>query len=511
MGHVRLAELVGTLSMATDAGVGMPDHHALRGATIAVRLAELMGADERTVRDAFYLPLLAMSGCTAESHTAAEALGDEVAIGVETYGLDFGRASEMLPAVLRLARRGRSPIGGIVSMVRTMGKLTQMAEVGRAHCEVAIHLAERFGFDEPFRAALYQAFERWDGSGKPTAVKGEAISYGMRIAHVAIDANIGHRLGGVEGAVALTRKHAKRGLDPAIVERFTKVAGDVCRPLDDPSPWNVAMASELGPHRTVSGEAIDEALRAIAHVTDLKCRFTRSHSTGVAALAGAAARKLGLGAETEQALARAGLVHDVGRVAVTAAIWDKPGPLTDTERESIRLHTYVGERVLSRAPSLSAVAEIATLAHERLDGSGYHRRLPAAACSPAARVLAAADVYQALREARPHRAAVGADQAAHELSAMVRNGLLCPDAVGAVLAAAGHASRPPERPSGLTDREVEVLRLVARGLTNKEIANTLDISVKTAGHHVQHVLEKLGVTTRAAATMVAMKTGLTHA
>jgi HD-GYP domain-containing protein (c-di-GMP phosphodiesterase class II) len=508
---MRLAELIGTLSMATDAGTGLPDCHAMRGATLAVRLAQLVNADEQTVREAYYLPLLALAGCTAESHTAADALGDEVAIGAESFGLDWGRPSEMLPVMLRLARRGRGGIEGVVAMARAMGKLTQMMEVGRAHCEVAIHLAERFGFDERFRAALYQAFERWDGSGKPTGTKGEAIALGMRIAHVAMEANVGHRLGGVDGAVSVTRKRAKRGLDPALVERFARAATELCAPLDGPSPWQAALDAEPHPHRMADGEAIDEGLRAIAHFTDLKCRFTRSHSIGVATLAGEAARKLVLGADVERAVSHAALVHDVGRVAVTAAIWEKAGPLTDSERERVRMHTYVGERVLSRAASLSKVAEIATLAHERLDGSGYHRRLPAAACTPAARVLAAADVYQAMREDRPHRPAFSADQAASELTAMARQGLLCPDAVAGVLGAAGHAIRPVQRPSGLTDREIEVLRLLARGMTNKEIATALDISTKTAGHHVQHVLEKLGVTTRAAATMIAMKTGLAGA
>jgi HD-GYP domain-containing protein (c-di-GMP phosphodiesterase class II) len=508
---MRLAELVGTLSMAADAGAGLPDHHALRGAIVAVQLADLVGADEATRRASYYLSLLALSGCSAESHTAAEALVDEVDIGAQTYGLDWGSPAEMMPVVLRMARHGRGPIGGMLAMARVMGKLAGMAEVGRAHCEVAIHLAGRFGFDEPFRAALFQAFERWDGSGKPKRAKGEAIALAMRIAHVAIDANIGHRLGGVEGALTLTRKHARRGLDPALVERFARSAAEVCGPLDDPSPWNTALAAEPLPHRVADDEATEEALRAMANFTDLKCRFTVGHSTGVAALAGAAARKLGLGDAQAQVLARAGLVHDVGRVAITAAIWDKAGPLTDTERERIRLHAYVGERVLSRAEGLRDVAEIATLAHERLDGTGYHRRLPAAACTQAARVLAAADVYQALREQRPHRAAFSADEAASELGAMARGGGLCPDAVTAVLSAAGHAVRSPQRPGGLTDREVEVLRLLSRGLTNKEIASALEISTKTAGHHVQHVLEKLGVTTRAAATMIAMKTGLAQA
>jgi HD-GYP domain-containing protein (c-di-GMP phosphodiesterase class II) len=505
---MRLAELIGTLSLAVDAGTGLPDHHALRGATLAVGLARELKADERTVQDAFYLPLLAMAGCTAESHTSAAMLGDEVAIGAESYGMDWGNPSEMFPVMMRIVRRGRGTLGGLAAIARAFSKFSQAPEVGRAHCEVATHLAERFGFDEAFRAALFQAFERWDGSGKPERVKGEAIALGMRIALVAIDANIGHRLGGVDGAIALTRKHARRGLDPGIVERFTSAAARLCAPLDEPSPWATAMAAEPEPWRTVSEEGIDEGLRAIAHFSDLKCRFTRAHSTGVSTLASAAAKRMGLGAELERLLARAGLVHDVGRVATTAAIWDKAEPLTDAERERIRLHTYVGERVLARSPALASVAEIATLAHERLDGAGYHRRISAAACTTAARVLAAADVYQAMREARPHRIALDADRAAAELGAMARQGELCTDAVAAVLGATGHTVRPPARPSGLTDRELEVLRLLARGLTNKEIASALDISTKTAGHHVQHVLEKLGVTTRAAATMVAMKTGI---
>jgi HD-GYP domain-containing protein (c-di-GMP phosphodiesterase class II) len=508
---MRLAELVGTLSLATDAGTGMPDFHALRGATLAARFAERLGADDQTVADAYYLPLLATSGCTAESHASAEVLGDEVLIGTDTYGIDYGDGPAMLSGMFRTMSRGRTKLGALAAMARAMTKMPKMPAVGRAHCEVAIHLAERFGFDERFRAALFQAFERWDGRGKPVAIKGEQIAFGMRIAHVAVDANVGHRLGGVDGAVALLRKRAGRGLDPTLVERFAGGAAEICAALEEPSPWSTALAAEPKPHRSVEGEAVDEGLLAIAHMSDLKCQFTRSHSMGVAQLARTAAARLGLGTDAAQTLSRAGLVHDVGRVAVSALIWDKAGPLTDTEREQIRFHTYVGERVLSKAPGLAGVAEIATLAHERLDGSGYHRRLPAVACSTAARVLAAADVYQALREARPQRRAMTADQAATELEGMAKAGSLCPDAVTAVLAAAGHAVRATARPGGLTDREVEVLRLVARGLTNKEIASALDISTKTAGHHVQHVLEKLHVTTRAGATMIAMKTGLAQA
>lgn len=505
---MRLAELIGTLSLAVDAGTGLPDFHALRGATLAVGLARELGADERTAQDAFYLPLLAMSGCTAGSHESSIMLGDEVAIGTASYGLDWGSPTEMFPVMMRTVRHGHGPFGALAAMARALSGFSQAPEVGRAHCEVATHLAERFGFDGAFRGALFQAFERWDGTGKPAKVKGEAIAWVMRIALVSIDANIGHRLGGVDGAIDLTRKHAGRGLDPRVVERFTSLASKLCAPLDEPSPWVTALAAEPKPWRMVRDEEIDEGLLAIANFTDLKCRFTRTHSPGVSRLARAAGERLGLGTEVERNLGRAGLVHDVGRVATTAAIWDKVTPLTDSEREQIRLHSYVGERVLARAPSLGAVAEIATLAHERLDGNGYHRRLPAAACTAASRVLAAADAYHAMCEARPHRIAFDADRAATELKAMAKRGELCPDAVTAVMAAAGHEVRSTPRPSGLTDREMQVLLLLVQGLTNKEIASALGISTKTAGHHVQHVLEKLGVTTRAAATMIAMKTGI---
>jgi HD-GYP domain-containing protein (c-di-GMP phosphodiesterase class II) len=506
--RLRLCELIATLSVAADMSAGMPDSHALRGAVVAVRLARLLGVDAEVERHAFYLPLFAMSGCTAEAHTAASVVGDEVLFGEAIYGRDVGRIAEVLPVLLRTVSRGKRPLAAVLASVRALGRVPLMPEVSRAHCEVAAHLAARFGFDHGFCSALLGTFERWDGTGLPTRAAGEALPLALRIAHVAAEANVGYRLGGVEGAIALVRKRAGRGLDPALVEQFVGLAGEACAGLELPSPWTAALEAEPLPQRIAGREEIEAALSAIAHFADLKSRFTQGHSTGVSLLCDNAAGQLGLGEEEARWVRWAGLLHDVGRVAVTAAIWEKTAPLTDAERERIRLHTYAGERVLSRATSLSPAAEIATLAHERLDGTGYHRRLSGAALGISARVLAAADVFHALREDRPHRAALDVDRAAAELGAMAQRGALCPEAVRAVLAAAEHAAPTQLRPSGLTDREVEVLRLVASGLTNKEIASKLEISPKTAGHHVQHIFEKLGVRTRAAATMSAMQRGL---
>jgi HD-GYP domain-containing protein (c-di-GMP phosphodiesterase class II) len=505
---MRLAEVVGILSTAMDAAAGMPDEHGLRSAAVANRLAELAGLGEHERRDAVYVALLVFAGCTAESHRSSALFGDEVGFGRANVGIDFGDPAEMIPALLGWTRRGRSFPAGLVAMARALTALPAMPEVARAHCEVAGLVASRLGFDRAFCAKLVQANERWDGSGQPAKRKGEQIALATRVAHVAIAVELAHHLGGVEAARAVCGKRARRALDPSLCQLFVARADEICAVLLGPSAWQTLLDAEPTPRRELDEAGLTEALRALADVADLRSRFTRGHSHGVAARAAAAARHLGLGAEVERTLTWASLLHDLGRVGVSAGTWDKSAPLSDREREQIRLHSYLGERILARSVGLAAAAELASMAHERLDGRGYHRRLPAAALGMPARLLAAADVFQALTEPRPHRPAHAPDAAAAELARLAQAGALCPEASRAVLAAAGHAAPRTPRVDGLTEREVEVLRLVARGLTNKEIGSALDISPKTAGRHLEHLFEKLEVTTRSAAAMSAMKLGL---
>jgi putative nucleotidyltransferase with HDIG domain len=505
---MRLAELIGTLSLATDAGTGMPDETGLRIATVAAKIGTLVDASSSDRASAFYIALLRFIGCTADSEAAASAFGDEVEFGRETQGADYGNPRELLPAVLRLARKGKGALGGTLAMARTFGKLMGMGDHAREHCEVADLLAARLGFDAAVRAALLQVGERWNGGGQPNKVRGEAIAMAARIAHVAYEVELGHRFGGTDGIRSRLVRLRGTAVDPTLADHVTAAADDVASALAVPSPWTAMLDAEPTPHREVAGDAVDEAIATMAAFADLKSKYTRNHSTGVAELAAAAARSIGLPSDIVVDVRRAALLHDLGRVAVSAGIWDKAAPLTDLEREKVRIHTYVGERVLARAPSLARVAEIACVAHERLDGTGYHRRLSAAQCPAAARILAAADVYHALVEDRPHRPAFTPAAAAAEVMKMAETGTLCPDATRAVLAAAGHVPPRVDRVAGLTDREVEVLRLLGRGFTNKEIASALDISTKTAGHHVQHIFEKLRVTTRSAAAIYAMQHGI---
>jgi HD-GYP domain-containing protein (c-di-GMP phosphodiesterase class II) len=174
----------------------------------------------------------------------------------------------------------------------------------------------------------------------------------------------------------------------------------------------------------------------------------------------------------------------------------------------VRLHAYYSERVLAQTPLLEPLAPIVGMHHERLDGSGYHRGAPAAMLAVDARVLAAADVYHALVEPRPHRAPRSSEDAAAHLRHAVASGLLDREAAGAVLEAAGHRPERAVWPAGLTDREVEVLRLLARGGTRKAIAAELFISPSTVHTHTLHVYEKTGVTTRAAVALFAMENDL---
>ena len=232
--------------------------------------------------------------------------------------------------------------------------------------------------------------------------------------------------------------------------------------------------------------------RTFGDLADLKSPSLHGHSTAVGDLAGDAAHRLRL--PDAERVRIAGYLHDLGRVAVSSAVWDKPGPLSRNDRDQVELHPYYTERVLARVPALGDLARLAGQHHERIDGSGYHRGLLGGATTLPARVLAAADRYRCLVEPRPYRADASPGEAARSLREDARAGRLDADAVAAVLEAAGHRSgtRRP-RPAGLSDRQLQVLRLLAAGLSNKQIAAHLVVSPRTAERHVQDVYTKIGL------------------
>jgi HD-GYP domain-containing protein (c-di-GMP phosphodiesterase class II) len=281
--------------------------------------------------------------------------------------------------------------------------------------------------------------------------------------------------------------------------------------LDGPVDRETILAMEPLPHATLDEAECEEAYLAIADMIDMRMPFTFGHSRAVAALATAAGKRTGLPAADVRAVRWAAYTHDIGELAIPVSTWMRAGALTERENDAARLHPYHGERaLLPLGGDGKSVAALVLRHHERLDGSGYHRYAKASDLSPAARILAAAEAFQTAREARPYRAALSDAAAASRLRGAVRDGKLCPEAVEAVLAVAGQPARrdTTERLSGLTPREIEVLRLIAAGNTAKEAARELDIAPKTADNHIQSLYSKIGVTTRAAAALYALERGL---
>jgi HD-GYP domain-containing protein (c-di-GMP phosphodiesterase class II) len=506
--QVRTAEVIGALCLATDLGMGFPFEHGLHETMIAMRLVERLGVDRETAAQTYYTCLLSHAGCTTEAHVAAEVFGGSM---TESFNpLMYGSAREVVTGLLRSL-----PDPGVPSLARaaqTARRLPRMAREMRpalnAACEVAGMLAERTGAPESVPGMLAYLTERWDGKGLLGRARGDGIPLPMRIVHVATDAALQRHLGGVDHAVRLARERAGQAFDPEVAACLVAGGAEILAPEEGESAWDETLAFEPAPRLTLAGPAVDRALASMGHFADLVSPYLAGHSAGVAELAVAAARRYGIDATGATMIHRAGLVHDLGRVAVHARVWQKPGPLNADEREQVRLHPYHTGRVLSRSPFLSALAPVAAAHHERLDGSGYHRGSAGAGLPMPARVLAAADAYHAMCEPRPHRVPLEAERAAAELASEANAGRLDPDAVKAVIEAAGQRAPRLERPVGLSEREAEVVAMLARGLQTKQVARALGISVKTADRHVQNAYRKIGVATRAAATLFAMEHGL---
>jgi HD-GYP domain-containing protein (c-di-GMP phosphodiesterase class II) len=379
------------------------------------------------------------------------------------------------------------------------------------HCEVAQRIAERIGLSEEIRKNLGQLYERWDGRGLPRGLAGDAVALPVRMVTLAQDAIALTETHGLEAMAAMIAKRRGGAYEPQLADLFLAHAGRLLKGLEGPVDRETILSLEPLPHAVLDEDGCEEAYLAIADMVDMRMPFTFGHSRAVASLADAAGKRMGLPASDIRDTRWAAYTHDIGELAVPVSTWMRAGALTARETDAAHLHPYHGERALaSLGGEGEPVAALVLRHHERLDGSGYHRYAKAPDLSPAARILAAAEAFQTAREVRPHRPAVSDAAAAAMLRQFVKEGKLCPEAVEGVLASAGQPARrdTAERLSGLTPREIEVLRLIAAGHTAKEAARQLKIAPKTADNHIQNLYSKIGVTTRAAAALYALERGL---
>ena len=508
--RLSLAELLADLSLVTDLGVGNEPETAARTCLLATGLARGVGLTEDVVADVFYTALLLHLGCTASAHEAAALYGgDDIAVNASGARTDLTAPAQILttwlPGVLKGLPLRTKLRAGATALVRggRVGALLQTAS-----CEVAAGTARRLGLSAGVQEAIGQAFESWNGKGRQR-MAGEAIAVPIRVAQVAALAALFDRLGGPESAVAVIAHRSGRVLDPGLAAAFVRLGPNLLGEMGGVDVRAMVVASEPEPRRRVGEPELNGIAAAFGDLADLKSPSMLGHAAGVAALAEAAGRELHMNAEELTCLRRAGLLHDIGRVGVPSGIWDEAGPLTTSQWERVRLHPYYTERILARSAALADAGRIAGMHHERQDGSGYHRQTNGQGIPLAARVLAAADAFQAMTQPRPFRPALEPAKAAAALGTEVTEGRMDPDAVAAVLAACGQRRRARRSwPGGLTAREVEVLRLLAVGLSARQVAQQLVISPKTADHHIQHIYTKLGISTRAAAALYAMEHGL---
>jgi HD-GYP domain-containing protein (c-di-GMP phosphodiesterase class II) len=343
-----------------------------------------------------------------ESEIDARFFGDELAARPQMLTVAHGSRMELIVTAMRTAHPASAPLARAARMARAaFGGIAEFRRWAASHCDVARLLGARMGLPGQVQQALRHLYERWDGNGMPGELRGTQIPLAVRLMQVAQDADVAWQYGGTALADSVLARRAGSGLDPRAVQAFLSLGERPYKGLDAPSIWDDAMAAEPGPKPVVAGHRLDACLSAIADFADLKSMWTAGHSRGVADRAGRAAAVAGLAAPEVVTLRRAALVHDIGRVAVPVSVWAKPGPLTRGEREQVRLHAYHSERVLEACPGLRPLARLAGSHGERSDGSGYHRGSRAGDLPAAAWLLAAADCYQAMREHRAHRPALG--------------------------------------------------------------------------------------------------------
>jgi HD-GYP domain-containing protein (c-di-GMP phosphodiesterase class II) len=505
--NVRLAELLGVLSLGTDVGLGQPMEHALRQCVIALRLADRFEVDLQQRATIYYTALLMNVGGHCDGYERAQWFGDDIALLAARYGTRDSKGVRAAAATMRRVGTGqpamrRVKVGAkyVVNGHRELEK--NLAERVR----IAADLARRLRLPDEVVDAICAGNERWDGKGAPFRLAGLAIPAATRFVQLAEFVEVAHRLGGTKAAVELARRRSGSHLDPRLCAAMCADADFFVDGLDDKPTWQVVIDEQPTLAVYLSATQFDEALHMIADLIDLKSPYTVGHSRAVAKLAAAAGELLGTDIDDVDQLYRAGLVHDLGRLGISNAIWHKRGVLTRSERDELRTYPLLSARILAAAPALRDLGELAGMHRERLDGSGYPAGRAGRRISHDARVLAAADAYQSMREARPHRVAYTREEAAIRMRAEVRAGHLDGRAAEAVLAsvATQERRRPINGAATLTAEELDVLRLLVRGMRPREISRELMVAQRKVERRIRTVYAKTNTSGRATASLYAM-------
>ncbi|HEY8565707.1 MAG TPA: HD domain-containing phosphohydrolase [Beijerinckiaceae bacterium] len=414
-GTILLSELLGALSYALDLTEGQPPGHCMRACWIGVHLGRQIGLDEAALSDLYYAILLKDLGCSSNAARICELyLTDD-----RTFKSDYKRVGDSLPEALRfvlshtglkanLAERFRA----VLHIVQNGGTIAR--ELIETRCQRGAAIAQQMRFSTHVQAGILDLDEHWDGGGKPARLQGTDISLFARIALLAQVIDVFHLNGGPAAALAEIRHRSGTWFDPSLVEAAEAVFRDADFRAMLAGPSIEAAVLALAPARRaepVDADDLDDIAIAFAQVIDAKSPYTHGHSDRVALFTDLIAGEMGVAGEERRWLKRAALLHDIGKLGVSNQVLDKPGKLDEAEWVEMRAHAAMSETILSRIAAFGGLAQVAGAHHERLDGKGYPRGRTARSIPMEARIIATADVFDALTADRPYRGPMSADKA----------------------------------------------------------------------------------------------------
>ncbi len=525
--QLRTIDLLITLSLAGDLALGLAAGHGVRATYIGMHLADLLGLTPEQRIDLFYSELLMDAGCTAwASQAAAAVLGNEIVARRELFIMRDPRDPRDVIGWLARYMAASERVGTRARRIVTFGIHGKefMIDGLRNTTEVASRMAGRLGQSSDVQQALMHAFEAWDGTG-PRGKRADSIPIIARILYATIFFEVFHHVQGRDAAIRLARSRRGTRLDPQVVDAFLQLASreEFWHGLESDSVVDDVRALEPESSRRYFDAArLDDAACAFGDFADLKSFYSAGHSRRVAQLVETIGSQLGLSSSDVATIRRAACLHDIGLVAVSSSVLHKPEDrLTAAEWESLRLHPYYAERILSRSPAFVSVIPMVAAHHERPDGTGYHRGLSGRDIPLGARIIAVADNFDVLTHEGPEQPALDPDTALRTMAKDVGTQFSAEpfealvESLGKSLrvVAPGNSERngSDERvadqdwPGGLTSREVEVLRVLATGASRRDMAKQLAVSEHTIRHHLEHIYSKIDVHTRVSATLFAIE------
>lgn len=434
LAQIRLAELIGALSHALDLTGGQIAGHCIRTAHIGTAIGRRLGLPEEQMHDLYYTLMLKDLGCSANAVRMCEIFDTDDT----RFKGDFRRVDGTLPSLLRQvlrhagARRGVT--GKVKAVIKALRSGKHAGELVDIRCHRGAEIARQMRFSEDVAAGIRELDEHHDGTGRPDGLKGEEIHIFARIALATQVVDVHSSHGSPEQA--LRQLSARRGtwLDPAVVDACLVVLAQpgVWDDLKAPDLQQKLLAAEPGQKIILADDDyLDDIVEGFARVIDAKSPYTAGHSDRVAEITVKIAEELGLSASECRGLRRAALLHDIGKLGVSARVLNKPSGLDPEEWTEMQAHAAHSERILSQIPAFAELAEVGGAHHERLDGRGYPRGLIGDQLSLATRIVATADVFDALTAERPYRAPITPAEALAVIrkTAGVHHDPLCVDAL----------------------------------------------------------------------------------